>query len=161
MSYEDLLIEAEKENLTVKELPLESGDGRIKGKRIAIRQDIPTLAQKADVLAEELGHYYTATGDILDQTNIANRKQERAGRFWAYNKRIGLTGIVSAYKAGCRNSYEIADHLDVSEDTLLEALECYHQVYGRGEVVDNWILRCGGAACPVWREPPVRIDGAT
>ena len=24
-----------------------------------------------------------------------------------------------------------------------------------------WILRCGGAASPVWREPPVRTNGAT
>lgn len=123
MSYEELLIEADNEGLIVKEKPLPISDGRIKGNRIAIRRDIPTLTKKADVLAEELGHYHTTVGNILDQSDTSNRKQERAGRFWAYNKRIGLTGIISAYKAGCRNSYEIADHLDVSEDTFLEALE--------------------------------------
>lgn len=141
MSYEELLIEAYQAGLIVKEKPLPISDGRIKGNRIAIRRDIPTLKKKADVLAEELGHYYTAVGNILNQDDAGNRKQERAGRFWAYNKRIGLTGIISAYKAGCRNSYEIADHLDVSEDTLLEALECYRQVYGRGEVVDNYFIQ--------------------
>lgn len=26
---------------------------------------------------------------------------------------------------------------------------------------DAWILRCGRAASPVWREPPVRTNGAT
>ena len=25
----------------------------------------------------------------------------------------------------------------------------------------RWILRCGGAASPVWREPPVRTNRAT
>ena len=25
----------------------------------------------------------------------------------------------------------------------------------------RWILRCGRAASPVWREPPVRTNGAT
>ena len=27
--------------------------------------------------------------------------------------------------------------------------------------VFGWILRCGGAASPVWREPPVRTNGTT
>lgn len=34
----------------------------IKGNKIAIRHDIKTSRQKANVLAEELGHYYTSTG---------------------------------------------------------------------------------------------------
>ena len=25
----------------------------------------------------------------------------------------------------------------------------------------TWIFRCGGAASPAWREPPVRTNGAT
>lgn len=141
MSYEDLLIEADQAGLIVKEKKLPFSDGRIKGKRIAIRQDIPTLAKKADVLAEELGHHYTTVGNILEQNTTVQRKQERAARLWAYNKRIGLTGIISAYKAGCRSSYEIADHLNVSEDTLLEALECYRHIYGRGEMVDNYFVQ--------------------
>lgn len=45
MNYEDLLMEAEAEGLIVKEKPLKVSDGRIKGKRIAIRQDIPTYRQ--------------------------------------------------------------------------------------------------------------------
>lgn len=27
--------------------------------------------------------------------------------------------------------------------------------------LQSWILRCGGAACPVWREPPFRTNRAT
>ena len=27
--------------------------------------------------------------------------------------------------------------------------------------IRTWILRCGRAASPVWREPPVRTNGAT
>ena len=59
MTYEELLIEADSEGLIVREKPLAGSDGRIKGKRIAIRKNIPTLAKKADVLAEEMGHYHT------------------------------------------------------------------------------------------------------
>ena len=79
-NYELLADEAYSIGLTVKEKALHGNDGLIKGRRIAIRQDIPTLTQKADVLAEELGHYYTTVGNILDQANIDARRQERKAR---------------------------------------------------------------------------------
>ena len=78
LTYEELLIEADCNNLVTKEKPLRANKGRIKGKRIAIRKNM-TQAEKARVLAEELGHYYTAVGDILDQSSPANRKQELRG----------------------------------------------------------------------------------
>ena len=66
-TYTDLLIEADNNNLITKEKCLLAHKGRIKGNRIAIKKDM-TTAEKACVLAEELGHYYTATGDILDMS---------------------------------------------------------------------------------------------
>lgn len=140
MSYEELLIEADRAGLIVKEKPLPVSDGRIKGNRIAIRKDISTQRQKADVLAEELGHYHTAAGDILDQTNLTNRKQERSGRLWAYNRRIGLMGIINGYKAHCQNRHELAEYLDVSEEFLQEALECYREKYGIHVTIDNYVI---------------------
>ena len=114
MNYEDLLIEADRAGLIVKEKPLLLSDGRIKGQKIAIRKDIPTLRKKADVLAEELGHYYTTTGRIIEQDSVENRKQERRARMWAYDKRIGLSGIIDGYRKNCRNLHELAEHLDVT-----------------------------------------------
>lgn len=141
MTYEELLIEADSEGLLVREKPLVSSDGRIKGKRIAIRSDIPTLAKKADVLAEEMGHYHTGVGNILKQDTINARKQERTARLWSYNKRIGLTGILNSFQNHCANRYEIAEYLGVSEDTLTDALECYRQIYGRGVMVGNYFIQ--------------------
>ena len=141
MTYEELLLEAETSGIAIKELPLQSSDGRIKGKRIAIRNNIPTLAKKADVLAEELGHYYTSVGRIVEQDSVNARKQERTARLWAYNKRIGLTGILKAFQSHCASRYEIAEYLGVSEDTLAEALEYYRQIYGDGVMVDNYLVR--------------------
>ena len=80
LSYDELLLEADNTGLVVKEKNLPVSKGRIKGKRIAIRQSIPTLTEKACELAEEIGHYHTNTYDILDQETIINRKIERAGR---------------------------------------------------------------------------------
>ena len=133
------MIEADK-GLIIKEKPLINNDGRIKGNRIAIRRDIPTLKQKACVLAEELGHYYTNYGDILDQSITENRKQELRARAWAYNKQIGLIGIVNAYNAKCHNIYEMAEFLEVTEEFLSESLEYYKNKYGICVEVDNYIV---------------------
>lgn len=140
MSYEELLIEATNENIIVKEKALREDNGRIKGNRIAIRKDIPTLKGKACVLAEELGHYYTGVGNILEQSSVSDRKQEFRARMWGYNQMVGLSGLVSAAKAGCRNMYEVAEHLDVTEEYLQEALIAYRSKYGLGKALDNyWI----------------------
>lgn len=86
--------------------------------------------QKACVLAEELGHYHTTVGNILDQTDVSNRKQERTARLWAYNKQIGLSGLVKCFEERCRNKYEMAECLGVTEEFFHDALECYRQKYG-------------------------------
>ena len=57
-TYEDLLIEADNNNLITKEKPLRAHNGRIKGNRIAINSKLPEKEKKC-VMAEELGHYYT------------------------------------------------------------------------------------------------------
>lgn len=141
MTYDELLMEAGSAGITVKEAPLALNDGLCKGNKIAIRKDIATSIQKADVLAEELGHYYTTVGNIIEMQNIEEEKQERTARLWSYNKQVGLSGIIEAYKAYCSNTYEIAEFLCVSEDFLLEALECYRQIYGTGTMVDNYYIR--------------------
>ena len=109
MTYEDLLTDADHAGLLVKEQNLLEYDGLIKGDRIAIRETIPTQVAKACVLAEELGHHYTSSGIIIDQTATSNRKQERRARIWAYKKAFELTDLILAFKAGCRNRYEFAE----------------------------------------------------
>jgi pathogenicity island protein len=140
LNYEDLLIEADNNNLITKEKPLAANAGRIKGNRIAINKDIPTQKEKACVLAEELGHFYTSTGDILDLTDTSNRKQEAKARFWAYNHLIGLHGIIACYKANHLLINEMAEYLDVTEEFLKEALECYSSKYGTAVRFDNYII---------------------
>ena len=140
MTYEQLLNTASENGLAVKEQPLIQHDGLIKGKRIAIRKDIPTQAEKSCVLAEELGHHYTTVGDIIDQTEVSNRKQEYRARLFGYNLKIGLIGITHAYEAGCRSLYEMAEYLDATEEYLKEALDCYHSIHGVYATIDNYII---------------------
>lgn len=116
---------------------------RIKGlycEGVIAVSDRLTQTEKTAVLAEELGHHLTAVGNILDQSDVSNRKQELRGRLWAYNRLIGLTGIIRAYKMGCRNRFEVAECLDVPEETLQEALNYFHARYGICTQVDNYVI---------------------
>lgn len=140
MEYEALLVEADSEGLTVKEMPMRYNNGRIKGNRIAIRKDISTSAEKACVLAEELGHHHTSVGNIIDMEHVSNRKQERQARIWGYNKLIGLNGIIKAFEAGCQSVHEAAEFLEVTEEYLLEAIECYREKYGVCKDISNYTI---------------------
>ena len=139
MKYDALLDEANAEGISIKERPFKTYDGRIKGKDIYLRKDMNTT-EKACVLAEELGHYYTSVGNILDMTVPANRKQERQARLWGYNRSIGLFGLIKAYEHGCKDKYEIADYLDVTEEYLEDCINCYRDKYGEYKIVDNYTI---------------------
>lgn len=139
MNYEDLLIEADENSLIAKEKPLLANKGRIKGNRIAIKSDL-SECEKACVLAEELGHYYTSSGDILNQNTTSDIKQEHCARLWAYNKQIGLHGLIAAYKANCMSTHDMAEYLSVTEEFLIDAIECYRGKYGIYTVVQNYII---------------------
>lgn len=106
---------------------------------VAIRKDM-TTAEKSCVLAEELEHHYITVGNILDPSVPANMKQEHLARLRAYNRRIGLTGIIQGYRAHCRSCYELAEYLDVSEDFLREALDCYREKYGVYTELDGYVI---------------------
>ena len=138
-TYDDLLIEADNNNLITKEKPLRANKGRIKGNRIAIKKDL-TETEKKCVLAEELGHHYTAVGDIIDQSSVENRKQEMRGRILAYNKLVGLRGIVDAYLHHCQNLSDTAEYLEVTEEFLNDSLSYYTNKYGVCTQVDNYVI---------------------
>lgn len=140
MTYEELLVSVDLIGLQVKEQNLLEHDGLIKGDRIAIRKTIPTQVAKACVLAEELGHHYTSNGIIIDQTSTSNRKQERRARIWAYKKAFALTDLILAFKAGCRNRYEFAKYLEITEAFLQEAIDYYKEKYGSYIIQEPYVI---------------------
>lgn len=140
LTYKELLDTADNEGLTVMEKPLTGSDGRIYKNRIAIRSGIDTTVEKSCVLAEELGHYYTSSGDILDQSDTMNRKQEYRARLYGYNLKVGLMGIINSYESGARNLYEMAEYLDCAEEYLKEAIDCYKSKYDEFVKLDNYII---------------------
>ena len=139
MDFEALLEDADAEGLTIKERPFRTCDGRIKGKSIYLRKGM-SASEKKCVLAEELGHHYTTVGNILDMTDISNRKQERQARMWGYDKLIGLSGLIKAYEAGCQDRFAVAEYLDVTDEYLCECLDTYRDKYGVGVTVDDYYI---------------------
>lgn len=141
MTYEDLLKEVDEENIEFFE---NNYIGRMKGlyvdNTITLNTNLETEKEKKCVLAEELGHHHTSYGDIVDQSKIENRKQERKARAWAYDKLIGVIGLVNSYKHGCKNKYEMAEYLNVSEQFLEDALKYYKEKYGLYYEIDNYIV---------------------
>ena len=141
-SLEILEDEACKDGIDI--IQKEFKSNRIKGlycdKVVALNKDLKTSTEKKCILLEELGHHYTSTGDILDLSVVENRKQERRARIWAYNKQIGLKGLINAYEHGCKSKHDIAEYLEVTESFLEEAVNCYHEKYGLFTQVDNYII---------------------
>lgn len=139
---EKLEQEAFKDNVKIHDYYL--GEESLKGiyidGNIAINTSVNNTTEKICVLAEELGHHYTSVGNILNMEDLSNRKQERQARLWGYNKLIGLTGIVNAFKAGCHSAYETAEFLEVTEEYLQECIDCYRDKYGVCTEIGNYII---------------------
>lgn len=130
--FEKLLCEAEMNGVRVYDFDLGNGDfdGLYVDGNIALSDKMETSVRRACVLAEELGHHYMTVGDILDQNDIGNRKQERKARAWAYEKMIPLSSIKRAIEKGYYETWEIAEYLDVDEKFLREAIKHYEEVDG-------------------------------
>lgn len=129
-SYEDLLDDAHMIDLDVIEKHFKSNaKGLCKGAKIGIRKDMPKV-EKACVLAEEIGHYQTTVGEIIDQRDTGNRKQEKKARKWTVDKLISIEDIFTAAENNCKSIFEFAEYLKVTEEFLYEALEVFKQRYG-------------------------------
>lgn len=130
MNYETLLIEAAAKDIEVYEVDL---NGKIKGLYkdgiIWINKRLFRNA-KYCVLGEEIGHHETTAGDILDQRDTQNRKQELRALQWTYFHLVPLSSIVQAYKAKIKGRHEVAEYLNVTEGFLQAAIDRCRDKYG-------------------------------
>jgi hypothetical protein len=141
MTYEELFIKAEKSGLNIKEKPLKYGfKGLYRNGKIFIDENIETQCGKKCILGEEIGHHETSLGNILDQSKLENRKQEKRARNWAYEKLAGITSIINAYKKGIRNKYDLAEYLNITVEFLEQAIQHYREKYGLYFEIDTYIV---------------------
>jgi hypothetical protein len=141
MLYENLLREAAKHDVDIYEKPMSPGvKGLYADSIIWINHTVPTVTEKACILAEELGHYHTSVGNIIDLGDIRSRKQELRARDWAYNRLVPLSKIVQAHHAHVSDRHELAEYLDVTEEFLQAAVDRYREKYGTYTIVDGHII---------------------
>jgi hypothetical protein len=125
MTYESLLQEATDDGYRVVEKKFKSrARGLCKGTTIGICNTLIT-SEKLCVLAEEIGHELLTAGNILDQSDVGNMKQEHKARCWAYRKLVSPEDICMAVKNGCRELYEVAETMDLPEEFLQECITYY------------------------------------
>ena len=87
-TYEELQDEACKDGIEIIDNHSFKSD-RISGlycnNTIALSKNLKNSTEKACVLAEELGHHYTAVGEIIDQSSAENLGIQQPSRFAWYH----------------------------------------------------------------------------
>lgn len=86
-----------------------------------------TAAEKIAVAAEEIGHYETSSGDILNQGDLQSQRQEIQARRWGYRKVLPPERIQKAIEEGYTTIPDVAEYLDIDEQFLVNALAYYVQ----------------------------------
>lgn len=119
--YEQLI--AKYDDLYIEERPMKN-DGLYADDCIWINGNMPECRRYC-ILAEEIGHYETSVGDILDQNDTNNRRQENVARKWAYEEILPLENILFAAQDGHKEVWDMAEYLDVDEAFLKNALIYY------------------------------------
>lgn len=142
MTYEELLDEVAEEGILLYENShIGKLDGLYVDGTITLNTNLGNDTAKKCTLVEELGHHKRTAGDILDQSKVENRKQERVARAWGYEKLIKPTDLIKAKKAGVRNRFELAEYLNLEERFLEDALKYFRDRYGNRRATDEYIIQ--------------------
>lgn len=100
-----------------------------------------TGRRKLCVLAEEAGHHYKSCGWALEEHDATQRRNELAGRRWAYQRLVPLDHLICAWSRGCRTRTEMATYFGVTEDFFDAALSYYHAKHGTHKTYPGWIIQ--------------------
>lgn len=137
--YEELIEQARLEGLTVfDKVQFKSRvNGLIVDKTIAISGDIESERERLCVLAEEIGHHYINTGDIL-----RDPYQENKAHRYAIDLILSVEMVINTIIELKENATiaTVARELEVTEEFLKESLDLYSKrfegvVHYKGYVV--------------------------
>ena len=92
---------------------------------------VTTPKAELSVLAHELGHIQTGAlycpGESLEQ----KRRMECRAERWAIEQLIPLSELKAAIRAGETTPWALAEHFDVSEPLMRQALQYYQEAKGQ------------------------------
>lgn len=88
---------------------------------------IEGITEEKELLAEELGHYYcNAFYNSNSDFSTISKKEYRANK-WKCTVLVSVNDFKDAFKKGLKNVYEIAEYLNLSEDTVIFAYNYYKE----------------------------------
>lgn len=122
---------AEKENIPVIDFRMKNKAIICKtNKRICIGlnyEKINSVTEEKELLAEELGHYYcNAFYNSNSDFSTISKKEYRANK-WKCTVLVSVNDFIDAFKKGLKNVYEIAEYLNLSENTVIFAYNYYKE----------------------------------
>ncbi|EHT7951077.1 TPA: ImmA/IrrE family metallo-endopeptidase [Staphylococcus pseudintermedius] len=127
--YEQLLIE--NQHIKIKDtVKLPYGYKGFYSDQVILIDDSLTEYKKHETLAEEIAHHKITYGNILDQSNMLNRKFELKARRLANESVITLQGLINAFNYGVQNIYDLALYFEVTKNFVLDTIQHYKQKYG-------------------------------
>lgn len=140
--HEHLLDEAAENDIKVitDNIPVRTLKGLYCNRMIVLDKCLGTTAEKACVLAEELGHHHTTAGKILDESTVMNVKQENRARSWAYEKVVPIRSIIEASEMMIGNREDFAEHMGVTEEFLEQAIRHYEVKYDNRFELDGYVI---------------------
>lgn len=138
--YEKMLITHE--NIAIKdtfELP-----GKFKGfytDGVILIDKYLSPKEKVEVLAEEIAHCKFTYGNIIDESEMFNRKLELKAKRMGAEMIITLSGIINAFEHGIYNLYELAEYFEVSQHYVLNAIKHYKMKLGLSTCYNGYLIR--------------------
>ena len=91
-------------------------------------------SEKTCILAEELGHHFTADRNCLDQNETENLFCEWKGRIWSYEVLLPIGQLKAVMQAGFEKISEIAAFFKLTKEFVKDALQYY---FYSGQLKEN------------------------
>lgn len=113
---------------------------------IVIEKKLENDAERASIIAEEIGHHFTATDNILDQSSLHNQKEEEKAHRWAAQYAITPVKLIKAFEAGISSRYELAEFLGVTEVFIENSLPLLQKLYGNLITINEYTINLD----PLW-----------
>lgn len=143
-SLETLISEVSKEVPVIEGPLLTIGyEGLYRDGRIYIEDGLPVTIKKERVV-EEYTHHLCSVGEIVNYNTFESRKQEAQARKKALELLVPLDKLIECSFSGCSNKYECAEFLEITIETLGEAIQHYTSKYGPIHLYEGKIIRFNG-----------------
>nr|WP_039813787.1 hypothetical protein [Jeotgalibacillus malaysiensis] len=96
---------------------------------IAINRNL-SMKAKYFILAEEIGHYLTTNGDILNLKDIRHMKAEVVARRWGFHKVLSFDHLLECYDRSILTCDELCSHFELEPEHVNQVLKSYIDKYG-------------------------------